>query len=142
MNRRQFITSLGVATVPAAAVAQTISRDDSGRVRISLAGAWDRSFGGALVDRVEVPSSLRPSGFYRLERSIALPKPGPSQRAFAHFEAINFHSRLACNGGELGTTIPYVPHEFEITRHIKEGGNLIQVSIADLCPDPAGAGAD
>ena len=142
MNRRQFITSLGAATVPAAAVAQTISRDDSGRVRISLAGAWDRSFGGALVDRVEVPSSLRPSGFYRLERSIALPKPGPSQRAFAHFEAINFHSRLACNGGELGTTIPYVPHEFEITRHIKEGGNLIQVSIADLCPDPAGAGAD
>jgi hypothetical protein len=142
MNRRQFITSLGTVTVPAAAMAQAASQAERGRVRISLEGTWDRYVGDALLDRVEVPSSLRPSGFYRLERSVGLPKLASNQRVFLHFEAINFHGRPALNSVELGTTVPYVPHEFEITRHIKQGENLVQVSIADLCPDPAGAGAD
>jgi hypothetical protein len=141
MNRRQFLTSISAVAAPAASAAQP-AQGAGERLRVSLNGIWDRYVGETLVDRVEAPSSLRPSGFYRLERSIVLPKPRPDQRAFAHFEAINFHGRLFCNGTELGTTIPYVPHEFEITRHIKEGANLIQVSIADLCPGPAGEGAD
>lgn len=141
MNRRQFLTSIPAVAAPAACAAQAAQAAGE-RLRVSLNGIWDRYAGETLVDQVEAPSSLRPSGFYRLERSIVLPKLGPNQRAFAHFEAINFHGRLFCNGMELGTTIPYVPHEFEITRHIKEGGNRIRVSIADLCPGPDGAGAD
>ena len=37
---------------------------------------------------------------------------------------------------------PYVPYEFDFTVHAKEGTNQIEVAIADLIPDPTGAGKD
>src|SRR6266487_308246 len=112
------------------------------RSRVSLNGRWERHVDGALLDHVDVPSSLRPSGFYRLKRTIPLPKLSAGQRAFIHFEAINFHGRVFVNGAELGTTIPYVPHEFDFTRQAREGTNTIEVAVADLCAEPGGAGAD
>lgn len=145
MNRRQFVSSLGAATVVPAGIA---GQPDAGaaqpgtRARISLEGAWERSVNGALIDVVQVPSSLRPSGYYRLKRGFVLPKLSPNQRAIAHFDAINCHGRVFVNGAEMGTTIPYVPHEFDVTRHVREGNNSVEAAIADLCPDPSGAGAD
>ena len=37
---------------------------------------------------------------------------------------------------------PYVPHEFDVTRHVKAGDNSLEVAIADLAPEPGGAGKD
>ena len=110
--------------------------------RIDLGGTWERYVEAKLLDYVMVPSSLHPSGFYRLKRSIAVPRLSEGQRAWAHFDAITYHGRVFVNGVELGTTIPYVPHEFEFTRQAKEGVNQIEVAIADLVPDPSGAGKD
>jgi hypothetical protein len=64
------------------------------------------------------------------------------ERAIVHFDAITYHGRLFVNGAELGTMGPYVPYEFDITAQAKEGKNQIDVAIADLTPDPTGAGKD
>jgi beta-glucuronidase len=125
----------GVMTAPP-------SPEGATRPRIDLGGTWERYVEAKLLDYVTVPSSLHPSGFYRLKRSIALPRLSEGQRAWAHFDAITYHGRVFVNGVELGTTIPYVPHEFEFTRQAKEGVNQIEVAIADLVPDPSGAGKD
>ena len=97
---------------------------------------------GKLVDVIAVPSSLRPSGLYRLRRSFLLPRLANGTRAFIHFDAINYHGRVFVNGHELGTTIPYLPHEFDFTAHATEGRNTVEVQIADALPEPDGAGKD
>jgi len=35
-----------------------------------------------------------------------------------------------------------VPYEFDFTRQAKKGSNTVEVAIADLTPDPSGAGKD
>jgi len=142
VNRRQFVTSFGALTIPAAPALAAPAETAAARSRVSLNGTWERYVNGVLLDRVEVPSSLRPSGFYRLQRTFLLPKLTANQRAFVHFEAINYHGRIFVNGAELGVTIPYVPHEFDFTSHAREGTNTVEVAIADLCAEPGGAGAD
>jgi hypothetical protein len=140
MNRRQFVASLGSAAavgVPAAAQSDPAQL----RSRASLNGIWRRSVNGTPIDEVEVPSSLRPSGYYRLSRGFRLPKAGPGRRAMLRFEAVNYHGRVFVNGTELGTTCPYVPHEFDFTAQAREE-NTVEVAIADLCPEPGGAGMD
>jgi len=94
---------------------------EGARSRIDLAGTWERHVEGMLFDFVEVPSSLHPFGYYRLKRSFLLPRLSDQQRAVVHFDAINYHGRVFVNGVELGTTILYVPHEFEFTRQAREG---------------------
>ncbi len=37
---------------------------------------------------------------------------------------------------------PYVPFEFEFTPQAKKGANIVEVAIADLTPEPGGAGKD
>jgi beta-glucuronidase len=64
------------------------------------------------------------------------------ERAILHFEAITYHGRVFVNGAELGTMGPYIPYEFEFTKQAKEGRNGIEVAIADLRPEPSGAGKD
>ncbi|MFN8008826.1 MAG: glycoside hydrolase family 2 TIM barrel-domain containing protein [Terriglobia bacterium] len=150
INRRRFVASLGAsslltATPSALGNLESSAGEDAprGRSRISLNGEWQRFIGTDLYDVVHVPSSLHPSGFYRLTRDILLPKLTLNQRAFIHFEAINFHGRVFANGLELGTTIPYVPYDFEISRQsAKEGKNHIEVAIADFIPEPTGDGKD
>ncbi|MFN7996854.1 MAG: glycoside hydrolase family 2 TIM barrel-domain containing protein [Bryobacteraceae bacterium] len=142
MNRRQFVSSFGAvsgALLPAAAAAPAAV--DS-RSRVDLNGVWERHINGTFVDHVTVPASLEPSGYYRLKRTFLLPRLPANQRAFVHFEAINYHGRVFVNGAELGTTLPYVPAEFEITTQAREGANTVEVAIADLCPEPGGAGSD
>lgn len=112
------------------------------RSRVSLNGDWERHVNGALFDLFRVPSSRRPLGYYRLKRSFLLPKLSPHRRAFLRFEAITYHGRVFVNNSELGTMGPYVPYEFDFTTHAKEGSNQVEVAIADLIPDPGGAGKD
>jgi hypothetical protein len=95
-----------------------------------------------LYDIIEVPSSLRPSGYYQLRREFLLPEISPHLRAMLHFDAITYFGRVSVNGTELGTMGPYVPYEFDCTRPSRKGNNAIQVAIADLAPDPSGAGKD
>src|SRR5262249_25923077 len=112
------------------------------RSRVDLNGDWERYVNGVLFDLVRVPSSRRPLGYYRLKRSFLLPKLAPIQRAILRFEAITYHGLVFVNNTELGTMAPYVPHEFDFTPHAKEGSNQLEVAIADLIPDPSGAGKD
>ncbi|HZP01741.1 MAG TPA: glycoside hydrolase family 2 TIM barrel-domain containing protein [Terriglobia bacterium] len=147
ISRREFVTTLGASTLLSGtpslrAQAAGTESAQSGRSRINLNGEWERYIAEDLYDVVQVPSSLRPSGLYRLKREFLLPRLNSSQRAFAHFEAINYFGRVSVNGRELGTTIPYVPFDFEFTRDAKEGRNAIEASIRDLGTDPSGAGRD
>jgi hypothetical protein len=77
-----------------------------------------------------------------LKRSFAVPTLGDHERAFLHFEAITYYGRVLVNGTELGTMIPYVPYEFDITHNVKSGDNTLEVELADLCPGPDEAGKD
>ena len=149
INRRKFVATLGASTIlssaPAVLGAEVITASgpkSTGRSQVSLNGEWGRYIGPDLYDFVQVPSSLRPSGFYRLKREILLPKLTSQQSAFIHFDAVNYFGRASVNGTELGTTIPYVPFDFEFTRQAREGKNSIEVAVADLVPDPTGAGKD
>ena len=60
---------------------------------------------GTVVDSVQVPSSLRPSGFYNLRRDVPLPKLRAGQRAILHFDAITYYGRARVNGTELGDDV-------------------------------------
>ena len=112
------------------------------RSRVDLAGTWERHVHGKLVEVIPVPSSQHLLGFYHLKREFLLPALTSRQRAIVHFEAITYHGRVFVNGTELGTMGPYLPYEFDITTQAKEGKNQIDVAIADLTPDPTGAGKD
>ncbi len=111
------------------------------RSRVDLHGQWQRYINDTLYDVIPVPSSQRPLGNYRLKRDIMMPRLTAGQRAFLRFEAIHYHGRAFANESELGVMGPYVPYEFEITRAAQEGKNNIEVAIADLVPEPGGAGA-
>ena len=170
-NRRGFVRTLGASTVlPAIAQAmrgigpapsesaaggtgvppvngdgqdgRATANDTTPRSRVDLNGHWERRVGDKLIDIVEVPSSLRPSGFYQLSREFLLPEISSNQRAVLHFDAITYFGRVAVNGADLGTMGPYVPYEFDCTRQCRKGSNLVQVAIADLTSDPSGAGKD
>lgn len=109
---------------------------------ITLNGDWDLCVHGQLQDRIRVPSSQRPRGFYRLERSFLMPRLSAQQRAILHFDAITYYARVFVNGHELGSLAPYVPHEFDFAPQTKEGSNTIAVDIADACPGPGEFGKD
>jgi hypothetical protein len=148
-NRRRFVRTLGASTVLPAlshALGSFASEPSESaiatRSRVDLNGQWERRIDGELYDIVQVPSSLRPSGFYQLSRQFLLPALSPHQRAILHFDAITYFGRVSVNGTELGTMGPYVPYEFDCTRQSRKGNNNIQVAIADLTPDPSGAGKD
>jgi beta-glucuronidase len=112
------------------------------RARTDLHGMWERYVNGELFDTIPVPSSQRPLGYYRLKRKCLLPKIAGGQRAYLHFDAINYFGRAFVNGTELGAMGPYVPYEFEVTRAVREGNNAVEVSIADLHGEPGGSGKD
>jgi hypothetical protein len=109
---------------------------------VTLNGGWDLYVHGRWQEAVTVPSSLRPKGFYRLQRSFLLPRLSPQERAILHFEAITYYARLRVNGHELGKMVPYVPHEFDFTAYAQEGNNSVEVDIVDACPGPDGLGKD
>jgi hypothetical protein len=144
INRRNFLESLGASAVLSAipVLAPDTEPVVSGaRTRLSLNGEWARHIGGVFHDNVTVPSSLRPTGNYILERKLKLPHLARGERAFVHFEAIAFWGRVSINGAEVGTTAgPYIPAEFEFTPVARSGENEIQVQIVDLAPLPDGSG--
>ena len=149
VNRRKFVATLsGCAVLPA--VSRALERSESkpaeaaagARSRVDLNGQWERRIDGELYDVVQVPSSLRPSGCYHLKRQFLLPELSGHERAILHFDAITYFGRAFVNGAELGTMGPYVPFEFDFTRQARKGSNTVEVAIADLTPEPSGAGKD
>ena len=101
---------------------------------MDLNGAWERRLDGELYDVIPVPSSQRPLGAYNLGRKFLLPKLAPGQRAFLRFESIHYYGKPSVNGAELGEMGPYVPYEFEVTRHAREGSNEVGVALMDAGP--------
>src|SRR5437879_338780 len=81
------------------------------RSRVDLGGTWERHIHDKLLDRIQVPSSQHPIGYYKLRREFLLPRLSESQRAYVHFEAITYFGRVKMNGEEVGTMGPYVPYE-------------------------------
>lgn len=122
--------------------AQPASDENQSRARVDLNGTWERLVQAAPYDFISVPSANRPVGQSLLQREFALPRLTPQTRAFLHFEAIAYYGRVAVNGAVLGAMGPYVPYEFEITPHAKEGTNSVSLDLADLVPFPDGSGSD
>jgi len=101
------------------------------RERISLAGMWNRSIAGTIIDTVAVPSSIRPTGEYVLSRQFNwLPKNG--MRVFLVTEGIMGLADFSLNDKPLGTAGPFVPYEFEVASDLlRRGLNEIAVRIQD-----------
>ncbi len=146
MDRATVRKGLGFPRILAAVSPVMSDRPAEGarsqRSRVDLSGTWERHVNGKLFDVIQVPSSQRPLGFYHLKREFLLPALSGSERAILHFEAITFHGRVFVNGAELGAMGPYIPYEFEFTKHAQEGRNRVEVAIADFVPEPGGAGKD
>jgi hypothetical protein len=142
MKRRHFVPLLGTTALATSTTRGQTSARRTSRARVELNGAWERYVDGKLIDVVEAPSSLRLSGYYQLRRQFVVPRLASNQRAFLRFEGIALHASAAVNGVRLGNLDPYVPFEFDISSHVREGANAIEVAIADLTPGPGGAGAD
>ncbi len=143
IDRRSFLSTLGASAVLGGASTlpnESVQTVTGFRTRVPLNGEWEHRIDGMLYDKVTVPSSRRPSGYYSLNRSVILPRLGPGQRAVVHFEAITYWGRVTLNGKALGTMGPYVPYSFELSAEAKEGKNELQVEIADLVPLPDGSG--
>jgi len=115
--------------------------NSSGAV-VNLNGEWERYVHDNLVGSVRVPSSLPPSGMYSLRSEFLLPALARQERLILRFEAILYHGTVLLNGKKLGTTIPYVPQEFDGTQQAREGRNTIQVEIIDAGTSPSGLGKD
>jgi hypothetical protein len=116
VDRRKFMLTAGtVAITPTAfgiflkPVIAVMASEARVRLRIGLAGEWDRYVGGAFYDRISVPSSQRPMGFYHLRRGFLLPRLSSHQRVFLHFDAITYYGEVSVNGERLGAMGPYVP---------------------------------
>jgi beta-glucuronidase len=148
ISRRGFVKSMGMGTVvPGLASALGTAPlqpepPQSSRPQVTLNGTWQRHLLGSPYDVVQIPSSQRPLGYYQLKRDFVVPSLTSNQRAVLHFEAITYHGRVFVNDVEIGTMIPYVPHEFDVTRQLRPGNNNLVVAIADLTPAPDGAGKD
>lgn len=144
INRRNFLETLGASAVLSALPVLATDTEPvvpGARTRLSLNGDWARHIGGTFHDNVTVPSSLRLTGNYILQRKFALPRLSPGERAFVHFEAIAFWGRLIVNGQDVGSTAgPYIPAEFEFTPATNSQENEIKVQIVDLTPLPDGSG--
>ncbi|MCZ2077671.1 MAG: hypothetical protein LC130_22030 [Bryobacterales bacterium] len=142
LKRRQFVPLLGASAFVGSPAAAQSGLQRTTRSRVELNGAWERYVDSKLIDVVQVPSSLRLSGYYQLRRQFILPRLNANERAFLCFDGIALHASAAVSGRALGDLDPYVPYEFDITPHVREGANAVEVSIADLTPGPSGAGAD
>src|SRR5215469_5045257 len=143
INRRGFLGTLGASAVLTAVPAlgsETESPTVGSHKRIFLNGKWERHIGGKFWDIVTVPSSLHPSGFYTLKRTVVLPRLAVAERVFLHFEAITYCAKLSVNGKQMGGLGPYVPYEFEFTGAAREGTNDVELELADLVPWPDGTG--
>jgi hypothetical protein len=142
MDRRYFLTALGLSATGVSGLQGQLAGPSVSTLthRIDLNGIWERHDRG-LVDAVEVPSSLRPSGAYRLVRSFVL-SDAPKSRFILHFEAITYYARVSVNGRLMGVMDPYVPYDFDITPHVREGKNELDVEIADLHAASDGGGMD
>ena len=113
----------------------------SSRTVVNLNGDWERLVNDKRVGTVRVPSSLTPGGMYTLRREFLLPRLN-KQRAIVRFNAITYYGRVSVNGKQLGTTLPYVPQEFDCTAQAQEGRNTVEVLIIDAGTGPNGLGKD
>jgi hypothetical protein len=148
ISRRGFVKTMGMGTVASSMAgvrghsSMLSDQPHSSRSQVTLNGTWQRYLYGTPYDVVEVPSSQRPLGYYQLKRDFVVPALTSNQRALLHFDAITYHGRVLVNDIDIGTMIPYVPHEFDVTRHLRPGNNNLMVAIADLTPATDGAGRD
>src|SRR5579872_4923359 len=121
---------------------QTAHLSSSSRPVVDLNGDWERYIHDKLIDVVRIPSSLAPTGEYSLRRTFLLPRLKSNERAFVRFNAVHYYGRVSLNGQHIGTTIPYVPQEFDCSPQAVEGNNTIAVEIVDAGSGANGEGKD
>jgi hypothetical protein len=103
-----------------------------GRIRIDLAGTWERWIGDQRYDSMVVPSSYRPIGVAVLRRRLELMRPlQAEQRAVLRFEGIAHQGIARINGQVVGVMGPWTRHEFDVTDKLRSGSNQLEVEIAD-----------
>jgi hypothetical protein len=141
MNRRNFLGTAGAFAAVTKGAVPAQPSPVSARARIDLNGTWHQSISGNLIRSVQVPSSNRPIGNYDLAREMVLPQLGPGEYAFLRFEGIAYFGRVFFNDTELGSMMPYVPHEFDVSNVAKRRANTIRVRLSDLIPESDGSGS-
>lgn len=103
----------------------SIDYDDRGWKSIPVPSHWE-------LQGFEEPRYMRPdpekAGLYR--RWITLPSSWDGRQVFVHFEGVAFGYTLYINGQEAGGfEHAFLPCQFDITRHIRKGKNLIALKV-------------
>ncbi|MEO3755229.1 glycoside hydrolase family 2 TIM barrel-domain containing protein [Streptomyces sp. B6B3] len=89
---------------------------------------WGPSGQSEAPEPPEVPMLFNPVGQYR--RTFELPADWEGRRVHIHFEGVKAAFYLWINGTKVGYREgSYTPAEFDITDHVRAGGNLIAVEV-------------
>src|SRR5690349_3167791 len=96
--------------------------------RIDLNGYWDWKLPGGMWQRKWVPSSYFCVGLATFQKEVTL-NLLPGKRAFLCFDGVAYKGRAWFNGAALGEMLPYIPYRFDVSEHIADGTNRIQVEI-------------
>lgn len=76
---------------------------------------------------------LKPEEYLHYERYFEIPSDFNKGRVFIHFGAVDQVCEVFVNGFSVGRhTGGYTPFTFEITEHIKEGQNRLNVTVRDF----------
>ena len=105
-----------------------------------LNGEWDLSFNGRKAQKIRVPycieselSGVGYKGFIRrckYSRTFVLPEQMRGRRVFLCFGAVSNSARVRVNGKEAGSHEgAYTPFRMDVTDLLKEGENLVEVSV-------------
>ncbi len=94
-------------------------------------------------DNIKIPFWLKPVKYYKgvawYNREIELPEAWSGKRIVLFLERCHWESELFVNGRRTGSENSLsVPHEYDITGHLKPGKNLISIRIDNSIIIPVG----
>lgn len=76
---------------------------------------------------------LSPEEYLHYEKKFELPEGFNKGRVFIHFGAVDQFATVYLNGAEIGTHKGgYTPFTFELTEHITDGENVLNVTVRDF----------
>ncbi|MCB0641063.1 MAG: hypothetical protein KDC44_05460, partial [Phaeodactylibacter sp.] len=115
-----------------------IDFDDAGWNTISVPSNWEIvGFGLPIYSNITYPfpknppyvdNGYNPVGTYR--KSFELPKHWQDKAVILNLSSVSGYARIFVNGQEVGMTkVAKSPSEFEVTKYLKSGKNLIVIQV-------------
>lgn len=96
----------------------------------SLNGIWMRRIGLGEEREQAVPYSTLAVGRSSCRRTFTVEE--HFTRLFLKLDGITYHADILLNGEKIGEMLPYSEYEFEITDHVRDGENELEVILEDL----------